>query len=111
MIKFDDKFFQKIFIALITLAIMLVFILSIHLFLDEPINSTRLWVAGLLPFLTINLIEDINGKWGKIIILFVSIIAMILFFRSMLEWSFTPSLLGASVMMILSVLLYMTFVG
>lgn len=109
--KLNDRFFRKIFIGLVTFAFMLFFILGMTIFLGEPINSVRMWVGSLIVFFSINMIFDINGVRKKMITLFLSIVAMFIFFHSMLEWSFLPSLYGGAIILILGVLLYMTFVG
>ena len=109
--RINDRFFKKLFTALVTLALLLIFVLAVHLFAGVPLNSVRLWMGGLLPFLFINIMFDVRTIQRKLIVLFVSILVMALFFHAILNWALAPSLYAGTIMLILSVLLYMTFVS
>ncbi|MBU0706217.1 hypothetical protein KJ662_04695 [Patescibacteria group bacterium] len=80
-----------------------------HLLLNIPLNSKTLWGGSLLTYLAINLIFDISGISKKIIVLGVSSIIMGIFFNAILNWALVPSLLTGMVILMLSVILYMTF--
>lgn len=95
--------------GLVTMAVMLVFILSMHLLFQIPLNSRILWGGSILAFVAINLIIDISGIIKKIIILCMSSIVMGVFFNTVLNWPLIPSLLMGIVILIISVMLYMTF--
>lgn len=109
MLKFSDRLFRKFFMGLVSLALMLVFVLSMHLFLGINLDSRPLWGGSILAFLAINLVFDINGVIKKIFILGVSSVILGTFFNAVLNWSLAPSLLTGTVILMLSVLLYMSF--
>jgi len=109
MLKFTDRFFRKLFMGLATLALMLIVVLSVHLLLGVPLDSKPLWTGSLLAFLAINLIFDISSPAKKIITLGLSIVIMGGFFSAFLNWILVPSFLTGSIILILGVLLYMTF--
>ncbi len=109
MLKFTDKLFKKLFVGLVTLAVMLGLIICVHLLFGISLHSKSLWIGSILVYLSINLIFDINGIKKKIIILGVSSIIVGIFFIMALSWALAPSLLTAMIILILSVLLYMTF--
>ena len=109
MLKSTDRLFRKLFIGLVTMAIMLVFILSMHLLFQIPLNSKALWGGSILTYTAINLIFDIRGITRKIIVLSISSITMGIFFSKILNWNIGTSLLTGTVILIISVLLYMTF--
>ena len=111
MPKFTDKLFRKIFIGLVTLAVMLVLILSMHMLFQIPLDSRVLWSGNILVFVAINLIFDINGITKKIIILGVSSIVIGVFLNSVLNWPLIPSLVMGIGILIISALLYMTFLN
>lgn len=109
MLKSTDRLFRKLFMGLVTMAIMLVFILSMNLLFQIPLNSKALWSGSILAYVAINLIFDIRGITRKIIILCISSITMGMFFSEILHWTLVTSLLTGTVILIISVLLYMTF--
>ena len=111
MKEFNDQRFRKIFTGLVTLALLLIFVLSAHIFVGVPLNSSKLWSGSLIPFLAINLLTDINGIQRKLIVLSVSTVIMAIFFHAILNWPIAPSLYTGSIILVLSVLLYMTFIN
>jgi len=111
MKKFNDRKFRKVFTFLVTLALLLSFILSVHLLLSVPLNSTKLWSGSLLPFLAINILADVSSIQRKILVLSVSIVIMGIFFHTILNWALAPSLYTGTIILILSALLYSTFVN
>jgi len=104
-----DRIFRKIFMGLMTLALMLVFILSSHIFFAVPLDSKMLWTGSLLTYLVINLIIDICGIANKLIVLLVSIVILGIFFNTIINWPLGHSLMTGMVIMIVSGLLYFTF--
>ncbi len=109
MIKFTDQLFKKLFMGLVTLAVMIGLILSVHLLFEVSLQSRTLWTGSIIAYLSINLIFDISGIKKKIIILVVSSIVLGIFFLTVLSWALVPSLITAMVILILIILLYMTF--
>ena len=104
-----DKLFRKIFLGLMTLAVMLIFILAMNLFLDVSIYSKTLWGGSLLTYLIINLIIDVSGIQYRLLILVAGIIILATFFLLTLNWPLIPSLLIGLTIMIISGLLYISF--
>lgn len=109
--KITDQSFKKLFTFLLTLALLLTFVLSVHLLLGTPLDSTNLWVGSILPFLFINMLTNVRRIHTKLIVLSVSIFIMGIFFHEVLNWGLAPSLYAGAIILILSVLLYMTFVS
>lgn len=109
MLKFTDKLFRKLFMGLVTLAVMLVFILGMNLLLGIPLDSKALWGGSLLTFVAINLILDVSGITKRLIILGVSIIILGVFFNAIINWPLVQSLLAGLVILVISGLLYITF--
>lgn len=109
--KIDDTTFKKLFTFLLTLALLLAFILSVHLLLGVPFSSNKLLIGSVLPFLFINLLTNVKRIHTKLIVLSVSIVIMGIFFHAVLNWALAPSLYAGAIILILSVLLYMTFVS
>ena len=107
--KFTDKEFKGIFIFLLTVGFTLAFILGLHLLISVPINSKPLWVGSLIMLIAINVAYDISSIIGKVITLFITIILMTLFFTLMLNWSLTPGIYVASMIVSLVTMLYFTF--
>jgi len=95
--------------GLMTFAVMLTFVLAIHLFFAVPINSKALWTGSLLTYLIINLIIDLTGLVNRILILIVGIILLTTFFIAIINWPVVPSLLTGMIIMVMSGLLYITF--
>lgn len=104
-----DKIFRKIFLGLLTLAVMLVFVLAVHLFFDVPLESKILWGGSILTYLIINLIIDISGIYNRLVILGAGIIILAVFFVSIIKWPVIPSLVAGMVIMVVCGLLYITF--
>ena len=104
-----DKLFRKIFLGLLTLAAMLAFILSIHLFIGTPLNSGILWGGSVLTYLIVNLIIDISGIYNRLIILGAGIVMLTVFFISIIKWSVVPSLVTGMIIMVICGLLYISF--
>ena len=111
MKKFNDRRFKKVFTFLVTLALLLSFVISVNLFLGVPLDSSKLWAGSLIPFFAINLLTDVNSIHWKLIVLSVSIVIMGIFFHAILNWSLAPSLYAGTIILILSILLYMTFIN
>ena len=104
-----DKIFRKIFLGLLTLAVMLAFILMMHLFFDVPMESKILWVGSILTYLIINLIIDFSGIYNRLIILAAGIIILSVFFISVIKWPVVPSMVTGMVIMLVCGLLYISF--
>ncbi len=109
--KVNDKLFKRLFTFLLTLALLLAFVLSVHLFAGVSLGSAKLWTGAILPFLFINILTNVRTIHTKLIVLGVSILVMGLFFHAILNWSLTPSLFAGGIILIMSVLLYMTFIS
>lgn len=107
--KLIDRIFRELFMGLVTLAVMLIFILSMHLFMGIALFSKVLWSGSIFAYLAINLILDVKGIGKKVIVLGVSSVIMGIFFNAVLNWDLIPSLLTGMVILMLSILLYMTF--
>lgn len=95
--------------GLVTMAIMLGLILSVHLLFGVSLKSKPLWTGSIMAYLSINLIFDISGIKKKIIILVACSIMLGVFFFTILSWTLVPSLLAAMIILMLTILLYMTF--
>jgi hypothetical protein len=108
-VRYSDKLFKKIFMGLVTFAVMLTFVLAVHLFFSVPINSKPLWIGSLLTYLVINLIIDLTGLINRIVILIVGIVLLTIFFIAIINWPIVPSLLTGMIIMVMSGLLYITF--
>jgi hypothetical protein len=109
MQKSTDKLFRKLFMGLVTLAVMLVFILGMHLLLGVPLDSKALWGGSVLTFLAINLILDLSGITKRLIVFGVSIVILGIFFNSIINWPLTSSFLAGLIIIVISGLLYISF--
>lgn len=104
-----DKIFRKIFLGLLTLAVMLAFVLTMNLFFGISLHSKTLWTGSILTYLIINLIIDISGIYNRLIILAVGVIILTVFFTSIIKWPVTPSIVTGLVIMMVCGLMYITF--
>ncbi|MDH5597309.1 MAG: hypothetical protein OEY44_04335 [Candidatus Peregrinibacteria bacterium] len=109
--RVTDKAFRRVFFALTSMTIMLIFVLFMNVILFVPLNSKPLWIGTGIMYLGINSIYSFRSIKWKVVTLILTAVAMTTFLKLVMHWALLPSIFTALIVVSITILLYMTFIS